>query len=101
MDVFGANPIMAILLGLGVAAAILLIVKIYGLIFMTGVSPHRVGDAMNVHRANVTEWNGNEGMVNAGGELWRAISKDDLSPGDEVEVASMKGLVLHVRKKRP
>ncbi|NNL87516.1 MAG: hypothetical protein HKP25_00455 [Marinicaulis sp.] len=100
MDISGANPITLILLGVGAAAAILLLIKIYGLIFMTGNSPHRVGDAMNVHRASVTEWSGSEGMVNAGGELWRAMSKDDLAPGDHVEVASMKGLVLHVRKKR-
>ena len=63
-------------------------------------SPHRVGEAMNVTRAEVTEWSGKEGYVMAGGELWRAMSDDALAPGDQVAVADMDGLVLRVKKKK-
>lgn len=73
--------------------------KVYGLFFMRHKTPHRVGNAMNVTRAEVTEWSGKEGYVMAGGELWRAMSDATLNPGDQVTVASMNGLVLRVKKK--
>lgn len=81
-------------IGFGVVA----LAKVYGLFFMNGKSPHRVGEAMNVHRAEVVEWSGGEGMVRAGGELWKARSGDALAPGDQVDVKSMKGLVLNVKR---
>jgi len=87
---------MLVLLGAG----LVVIAKVYGLIFMRHKSPHRVGEMMNVTRAEVTEWSGKEGYVMAGGELWRAMSEDDLHPGDKVVVATMNGLVLRVKKKK-
>ena len=80
--------------------AIVALAKIYGLIFMREKTPHRLGDAMNVHRAEVTEWSGREGRVLAGGELWQATSDDALAPGDQVTVSSMNGLVLRVKKQK-
>ena len=62
-------------------------------------SPFRVGEAMNVRRAEVVDWSGHEGHVRAGGELWRATSTDDLAPGDEVTVAAVDGLLREVNRK--
>ena len=91
-------------LGLAVAAAIagfalVAIAKIYGLFFMRWKTPFRVGEAMHVRRAEVVDWNGGEGHVRAGGELWRATSTDELHPGDDVAVAAVDGLLLKVEKK--
>lgn len=90
---------MAVLIGFGVVAA----AKLYGLFFMRWKTPFRVGETMNVKRAEVVEWTpgdkGGEGYVSAGGELWRATSKDSLSPGDKVTVAAVDGLLLKVNKK--
>ncbi|MEM9495773.1 MAG: NfeD family protein [Pseudomonadota bacterium] len=89
-------------LGAGVVGAGLTVVaKLYGFFFMNGPSKHRVGQAMNVDRAEVREWANGEGYVDAGGELWRATSKDTLKPGDHVTVAAMDGLVLRVVKNSP
>ena len=59
---------------------------------------HRVGDRWGEEHVEVTEWRGGAGYVSAGGELWRAVSKDDLRPGDRVTVSKVKGLTLEVRK---
>ncbi|PQA88145.1 NfeD family protein [Hyphococcus luteus] len=91
----------AILLLAGFAA--ISIAKIYGLFFMRWKSPYRMGQSMNVQHAEVVEWTespaGGEGYVKAGGELWRATSKDSLKPGDEVKVAAVNGLTLSVTRK--
>ena len=100
LDADPANPIVWGLTFLLAGAGFVLIAKIYGLIFMRGKTPHRIGDAMNVNRAEVVDWSGGEGHVNAGGELWRATSKDELSPGDKVCVLAVNGLSLSVRHKR-
>ncbi len=96
---FSENPIVWALFFLLIGASAVFAAKIYGLIFMRGKSPHRVGEVMNVSRAEVTEWADGEGYVRAGGELWRAQSNDPLIPGDDVTVAGMNGLVLRVKKK--
>lgn len=59
---------------------------------------HRVGDRWGEETVEVTEWAGASGYVSAGGELWRAVSKDALEPGDRVFVHRQKGLTLEVRK---
>lgn len=87
--------VIAALLGFGVVAA----AKIYGLLFMRWKTPFRVGESMNVTRAEVVEWSGGEGYVTADGELWRATSKDALTPGDAVAIASVDGLMLKVTRK--
>ncbi len=92
------NPLafflIAALLGFGAVA----LAKLYGLIFMRWKTPFRVGEVMNVNRAEVVEWSGEEGYVSAGGELWRATSKDVLAPGDKVKVSTVDGLLLKVKK---
>ncbi len=91
----------AILLLAGFAAVS--VAKIYGLFFMRWKSPFRIGQSMNVQHAEVVEWTqgpgGGEGYVNAGGELWRAASKDPLKPGDAVTVGAVNGLTLSVKRK--
>lgn len=86
---------LAVLAGFALVAA----AKIYGLFFMRWKTPYRIGDAMNVQHAEVVEWRDGEGYVTAGGELWRAVSKDALQPGDAVTVASVSGLTLSVTRK--
>jgi len=39
-----------------------------------------------------------EGLVFVHGELWRAVSRERLEPGDKAEVTGVKGLMLTVRK---
>ena len=63
-------------------------------------SVHTLGNEMSNARLTVAEWEGDEGAVYVDGELWRAISKDALSPGDKVTVAKVDGLVLKVKKKQ-
>ncbi len=87
--------VVAILAGFGIVA----LAKLYGLFFMRWKTPFRVGETMNVRRAEVVEWRGGEGHVRAGGELWRATSTDELTPGDEVTVAAVDGLLLKVKRK--
>lgn len=91
----------AIAVSLGFAAVA--VAKIYGLFFMRWKTPFRVGEAMNVDHAEVIDWkdgpNGGQGYVSAGGELWRATSKDSLAVGDQVAVACVKGLTLSVTRK--
>ena len=101
MEIFGL-PDTPLTWGLGLfalGASAVLVAKILGLIFLRHRTVHRVGDAMNVTNAEVTEWSGKEGYVQAGGELWRAKSDDSLKPGDAVSVSSMNGLLLRVKKK--
>ena len=97
-DLF-TNPVglglIAILTGFGLVA----LAKLYGLFFMRWKTPFRVGEAMNVRHAEVVDWKDGEGRVRAGGELWRATSTDELTPGDEVTVAAVDGLLLKVKRK--
>jgi membrane protein implicated in regulation of membrane protease activity len=93
------NPYWFVGLAVFAGFALVAIAKIYGLFFMRWKTPFRVGEAMNVSRAEVVEWSGDKGYVSAGGELWRATSKDALAPGDEVSIAAVKGLLLSVTKK--
>lgn len=60
---------------------------------------YRIGENMGGEHVDVVEWSGREGYVRAGGELWRATSKDALAPGDKVKVTRADGLILDVRKK--
>ncbi len=63
-------------------------------------TPYRVGGQMADAHAVVAEWSGHEGQVRAGGEVWRAIAPETLSPGDKVVVTRIDGLTLEVRKKQ-
>ncbi len=49
-------------------------------------------------RGSVKKWEGGQGKVFVHGEWWKAYSDDDLTPGDEIEVLSVDGLTLKVKK---
>ncbi|MEX0645705.1 MAG: NfeD family protein [Parvularculaceae bacterium] len=72
---------------------------LWGVAQWTKRSEHRVGERWGGEHVEVVEWSGSDGYVRAGGELWRATSADALSPGDQVRVARVDGLILSVRKK--
>ena len=46
--------------------------------------------------AKVTAWQQDRGQVFVRGEIWQAVSKDFISPGDKVIVQNTDGLVLTV-----
>lgn len=94
-----ADPAAFIGIALLAGFALVALAKIYGLFFMRWKTPFRIGEAMNVNHAEVVEWSGGEGYVSAGGELWRATSRDALAPGDEVSIAAVNGLSLSVTRK--
>ena len=61
----------------------------------------RVGaQAMHGLPAEILDWSQGEGHVLAQGERWRAKADEHLAPGDSVEVAEVKDLVLTVRRRR-
>ncbi len=96
---FFSNPVSIGLIAIAVGFGLVALAKIYGLFFMRWKTPFRVGEAMNVRRATVVDWKDGEGHVRAGGELWRATSTDELTPGDDVTVAAVEGLLLKVNRK--
>ncbi len=55
-------------------------------------------ESMIGHKAAILEWKGSKGQVLLQGEHWAARSDKDLalSPGDEVTVASVKGLTVTI-----
>ncbi|MET2825798.1 NfeD family protein [Mesorhizobium shangrilense] len=60
----------------------------------------RVGAlAMHGLPAEILDWQGGEGHVLAQGERWRAKADEPLAPGDSVEVADVKDLVLTIRRR--
>jgi membrane-bound ClpP family serine protease len=94
------SPIVAALVV--IFAGVILVVAItlfWGLALWVKKSDFRLGERMGAEHVDVVEWTGHEGYVRAGGELWRATSKDALAPGDKVKVVRADGLVLDVRKK--
>lgn len=88
---------------IGAAAALTL-----GLALLTGSylwaarrSLPRVGaQAMHGLPAEILDWSQGEGHVLAQGERWRAKADEPLAPGDSVEVAEVKDLVLTIRRRR-
>lgn len=88
---------------IGTAAALTL-----GLALLTGSylwaarrSLPRVGaQAMHGLPAEILDWSQGEGHVLAQGERWRAKADEPLAPGDSVEVAEVKDLVLTIRRRR-
>ncbi|BCU68696.1 serine protease [Sulfolobales archaeon HS-7] len=43
---------------------------------------------------------GEEGYVRVNGELWKAISTEDISRGERIEVVSRQGMTLIVKKRQ-
>ena len=52
--------------------------------------------AMIGKKCLVIKWDGNNGKVQVGSELWNAIGQLQLIPGDEVVVQDMEGLTLTI-----
>jgi membrane-bound serine protease (ClpP class) len=80
---------------------------IFGLTVLTGSYllrvrkiPARVGaQAMRGLPAQILDWSGDAGHVLAQGERWQARSAEAFVPGETVEVTSIEGLTLGVRRK--
>ncbi|MFN0023911.1 MAG: NfeD family protein [Parvularculaceae bacterium] len=87
--------IAAALIGIIAFAAVKLL---WGFALWTKRTEHRIGDRFGDEAGEVIEWSGRAGFVSAGGERWRAVSKDTLAAGDPVRIAKVKGLTLDVRK---
>ena len=61
-------------------------------------SRFRLGQQMQTETATVREWGGRGGLVDVGGELWRAEGRAEFSPGDPVRVAGKRGMLLRVKR---
>jgi membrane-bound ClpP family serine protease len=83
--------------GVAVVAATL-IVLVWGAVLKSKREDNRIGQSWGSEHVKVVEWSDGEGYVDAGGERWRAKSRDLLSEGDAVRVMRTKGLVLEVGK---
>ena len=70
----------------------------WGMALWTMKGRHRIGDRWGDEPVEVVEWRKGWGLVDAGGELWQATSKETLEPGDRVRVVKTKGLTLDVRR---
>ena len=49
----------------------------------------------------VTEWDNREGRITVRGELWQATAEQPFSPGEEVRITKIEGLVLAVEPASP
>ncbi|MFI5013526.1 MAG: nodulation protein NfeD [Hyphomicrobiales bacterium] len=86
----------------GIVAAI-----IFGLALLAGrylwavrKRPARLGaQAMRGIPAEILDWSKEAGHVRAYGERWRASGSGSFAPGETVEVASVQGLTLAVRRR--
>jgi len=99
---FSALPPQAVVVALVMAGVVALaaVKLLWGMAQWTQAPQHRVGERWGDEPVEVVEWTGETGYVRAGGEMWRARSRDALAVGDRVKVARMNGLVLDVRKDR-
>jgi membrane-bound serine protease (ClpP class) len=62
--------------------------------------PPRVGaGAMHGLPAEILDWRAGAGHVRANGERWQARGDETFAPGETVEVASVNGLTLMVRRR--
>ena len=89
---------LGIVLFFGGVITITAVKLVWGMALWTKKIDHRIGQRWGGEHVDVVEWSGSEGYVRAGGELWRATSRDALHAGDQVKVARMDGLTLEVRK---
>lgn len=75
-----------------------LAVLVWGVAQAAKKPAHRVGEFFGGERVEVIEWAGTDGLVQVGGELWRAQAREPLSPGDKVRIIRADGLVLEIAK---
>jgi len=61
--------------------------------------PRVGGEAMQGLPAKILDWQAGEGHVRANGERWRARGDETFTPGETVEVATVSGLTLMVRRR--
>ncbi|MEQ8935363.1 MAG: NfeD family protein [Amphiplicatus sp.] len=100
-DILSLPPQALIFAGVMTIIVALAAVKLFwGMAQWTRAPQHRVGDRWGDEPVEVVEWNGETGYVRAGGEMWRAHSKEAFAPGEKVKVARTNGLVLEVRRDR-
>jgi membrane-bound ClpP family serine protease len=79
---------------------LVLLAKLYGLLFMRSKGVHALGDNLSGESGVVSDWADGKGFVSVRGESWRAVSKDQLARGDAVRVTKTNGLTLEVSGKR-
>ncbi|MEM6912377.1 MAG: nodulation protein NfeD [Pseudomonadota bacterium] len=79
-------------------AGLLVALLLWEIVKSRGHGPLIGKEAIRARTGKVEEWDGEEGWVIVDGERWRARSKQPLSPGDQVKVHEVDGLVLIVRK---
>ena len=100
LSAFEANPIAT---GFWIVIAgftVVVFTKLVGFIFMRGQTVHRIGDHMAGQIGQVSEWDGDCGLVSVSGEVWKAASKNTLNVGDDIIVLGIKGLTLKVAGKK-
>ncbi len=61
--------------------------------------PRVGGEAMQGLPAKILDWRAGEGHVRANGERWLARGDETFTPGETVEVATVSGLTLMVRRR--
>ncbi|RUP10544.1 nodulation protein NfeD [Hyphomicrobium sp.] len=61
--------------------------------------PRVGGEAMQGLPAKILDWRAGEGHVRANGERWQARGDETFTPGETVEVATVSGLTLMVRRR--
>ena len=86
----------------GIATAMMagLMLFVLGSVWRARKGPVRVGaQAMRGLPAEVLDWNDSKGHVFAHGERWQARGTETFNPGETVEVASIMGLTLVVRRR--
>jgi membrane protein implicated in regulation of membrane protease activity len=93
-----ASPAIIVALILSGIVVFAVVKLLWGMALWFQPNRFRLGQQMQGEEITVTAWSGREGYVDAGGELWRAMSTDALAPGDRVLLSKMKGLTLEVRK---
>lgn len=80
--------------------AVVAIAKLADFVAARKEVPFRAGERAGDVRAEVIDWSDGAGYVEADGEMWRAVSKAKLAPGDEVRIRSVNGLTLEVSRRR-
>jgi membrane-bound serine protease (ClpP class) len=87
---------------IGIAAAMIFGLTVLVSSYLWGARkiPARVGaQAMRGLPAEILDWSGDVGHVMAQGERWQARGAEVFAPGETVEVTTVEGLTLGVRRR--